>query len=132
MEKIKSFKFLNILNIIKSCLVAILITIVGIIILAFVLKFVDLNSIIISYANDAIKAIALFVMMLFIKKKDDNKLILKALLGGVVYALLCFVIFSIFNGNFILNMGFVYDLLFAIIVAVLASIIINILKRKSY
>jgi len=132
MEKVKSFKFSNLINIIKCCLLAILFTLIGIVILAVVLKFADLNSVAISYINDVIKAISIFVMMLCIKKSGEEKLLLKAILAGAIYAVLSFVIFSVLNGSFTFNLGFLYDLLFAIIVAVIVSIILNILKRKTF
>ena len=131
MEKVKSFKGSSFLNILKCCLVAILITLIGIVILAVVLKFVDLNSTTINYINDIVKGVAIFIMMLCIKRNNEEKLLLKAILAGAIYALLSFVIFSILNGSFMLNLGFVYDLLFSVIVAVIASIILNILKRKT-
>ena len=132
MEKVKSFKFSNLINIIKCCLLAILFTLIGIVILAVVLKFADLNSVAISYINDVIKAISIFIMMLCIKKSGEEKLLLKAILAGAIYAVLSFVIFSVLNGSFTFNLGFLYDLLFAIIVAVIVSIILNILKRKTF
>lgn len=131
MEKVKSFKFLNILNILKCCLLAILITLIGIVILAVVLKFANLNLTVISYINDIIKAISIFIMILCIKRAGEEKLLLKAILAGAIYSVFSFTIFSILNGGFVFNLGFVYDLLFAIIVAVITSIILNILKRKT-
>ena len=132
MEKVKSFKFSNFINILKCCLLAILIKLIGIVILAVVLTFADLNSVAISYINDVIKAVSLFIMMLCIKKNGEEKLLLKAIFAGSIYALLSFVIFSVLNGMFIFNLGFLYDLLFAVIVAVIVSIILNILKRKTF
>ena len=131
MEKIKSFKFSSFLNIIKCSLLAILITLIGIVVLAVILKFVDLNSTTIHYINDVIKAIAIFIMVLSVKRNSEDKLLIKSVVAGIIYAVLCFIIFSILNGSFMLNLGFIYDLLFSIIVAVIASIILNILKRKT-
>ena len=131
MGKVKSFNLNWVVNIIKCCLFAIVITLVGIVTLAFVLKFVDLSSITINYINDIIKGFAIFIMMLRVKKYSSYKLVLKAVLAGFVYAFLSFIIFSILNGSFVFNLAFVYDLLFAVIVAVLITIIMNILKHKT-
>lgn len=131
MEKIKSLKRFNIIGILKCCLLAILITLIGIIVLAVVLKFADLKSVVINYINDIIKGVAIFVMIVCLKKSGEEKLLLKSIISGALYAVLTFLIFSIFNGGVTFNLGFVYDLLFAVIVAVISSIIINILKRKS-
>jgi len=131
MGKVKSLKFSNLFSMFKSSLLAILITLIGIIILAVVLKFADLSSTAIGYINDVIKAFAIFVMMLSIKKKSEEKLVFKSIFAGIIYAFVCFFIFSILNGNVVFNLGFLYDLLFAVIVAIIASIILNILKRKT-
>ena len=131
MQKIKSLNFSGFFRILKSVLLALVVTLVGIVILAVVLKFADLSSMAISYINDAIKAIAIFVMILTIKKSNPDKLLLKAILSGVLYALLSYVVFSILNGGFTFNLSFIYDLLFSIIVSVIAAIIFNILSRKA-
>lgn len=131
MQKVKSFSLSGVVNILKCCLLGVVVTLVGIVILAFVLKFVDLSSTMINYINDIIKGLSIFVIMLCIKKHSSDKLILKAIGAGIIYALLTFIIFSILNGSFVFNLAFVYDLLFSVIVAVLITIIINILKRKT-
>ena len=131
MKKVKSFKFSNVLNMLKSCLLAILVTLVGVVILAVVLKFTDLNSAAICYINDVIKAIAIFIMILYVKKNGEEKLLIKSIFAGAMYALFSFVIFSILKGGFSFNLSIVYDLLFSVIIAVLVSIILNILKRKT-
>ena len=130
MQKVKSFNLSGVVNILKCCLLAIVITLLGIVILAFVLKFVDLSSVAINYINDIIKGLAIFIMMLCIKKRNSEKLLIKSIFAGAIYAVLCFVIFSILNGSFVLDMAFVYDLLFSVAAAVLVTIIINVLKRK--
>ena len=131
MNKVKSFNLSGVVNILKCCMLGVVVTLVGIVVLAFVLKFVDLSSTMINYINDIVKVLAIFVIMLCIKKHNPDKLILKSIGAGLVYALLTFIIFSILNGSFALNLAFVYDLLFSVIVAVIVTIIINILKRKT-
>lgn len=131
MQKIKSLNFSSLLSILKCCLLGIVTTLIGVVLFAVVLKFVDVPSMVVSYVNDIIKSVAIFVTMICIKKSHDGKLILKAVFAGVVYAVLSFIIFSIMNGGFTFNLSFLYDLLFAIIVAVIASIIVNLtFKRK--
>ncbi len=131
MQKVKSVNSGVKGNILKSCLLAIVITLIGIVVLAFVLKFADLSSKTINYINITIKGLAIFVMILCIKKRNPEKLLLKAIFSGMLYAVLSFVIFSILNGGFVLDMAFVYDILFSVSVAIIATIIINVLKRKA-
>lgn len=131
MQKIKSFNLGNVVNILKCCLLGIVVTLVGIVVLAFVLKFVDLSSVVISYINDIIKGLAIFTTLLCVKKHNSDKLLIKSVFVGIVYALLTFIIFSILNGSFNFSLSFVYDLIFSVIVSVLITIIMNILKRKT-
>ncbi len=131
MQKLKSIKLNGVFNIIKCCLIGIVTTLLGTVIFAFVLKFASLSSKFISYINDFIKTISIFVMIMCVKKSNGDKLLLKALFSGVVYALLAYVIFSILNGSFVFNLSFLYDLLFAVIVAMIVSVIINIVGHKS-
>lgn len=131
MQKLKSVNFDSFINILKSCLLGIVATLLGIVVLAFVLKFVDLSSSTINYINNIIKGLAIFVTMLSIKKHNSNKLMLKAVVAGILYSIISFVVFSILNGEFSLNLSFFYDLLFAIIVAVAITVILNLLKKKT-
>lgn len=131
MQKIKSLNISKTLSIIKSCLLAIVTTLVGVVLLAVTLKFVDLSTALITWINNAIKAVSIFVMIMSIKRNNGEKLLLKSIFAGVLYALLTYVIFSILNGEFSLNVGLIYDVIFAVIVSVIAAIILNLFSRKS-
>lgn len=130
MQKAK-LNFSGLLSIIKCVLIGIIATLIGIVIFSVVLKFADLSSTIISYVNDIIKAFSIFIMVMCIKRKGEGNLLIRALIAGAMYALLSFVVFSILNGGFAFNMSFVYDLLFAIIVSAIVSVIINILNHRN-
>lgn len=129
--KLKSVNFSGILTILKCVMVGIVSTLLGIVIFAIVLKFVDLSSNVVGYVNDAIKVLSLFIMAILLKRNNAEKLLLKAILGGAIYAVLSFVIFSILNGGMIFNMSAVYDLIFAIIASAIIAVIVNLLNRKS-
>ena len=131
MQKIKSFKLGGLLNIIKCSLIGIIATLIGTVIFAFVLKFANLSSTIINYINDVIKLFSIFIMIMCLKRKGGDKLFLKAIFAGLIYAIISFAIFSILNGGFVFDLSFVYDLLFAVIVSMIVSVIINILNRKN-
>ncbi|MBQ9796060.1 MAG: TIGR04086 family membrane protein [Clostridia bacterium] len=130
MQKTK-FNFSGFLSIIKCVLIGIIATLIGIVIFSVVLKFADISSTIISYVNDIIKAFSIFIMVTCVKRKNGDKLLLKALFAGAIYAVLSFVVFSILNGAFVFDLSFVYDLLFAVIVSAIVSVIINILNHKN-
>ena len=131
MQKIKSIKLSGILSLIKCALIGIVATLLGTVIFAFVLKVANLSSTFISYINDIIKVFSIFIMVTCLKRMNSDKLLIRAIFSGVVYAILSFVLFSILNGSFAFNMSFIYNLLFAIVVSAICSIIINILSRKN-
>lgn len=131
MQKIKSLNFSGVLSIIKSCLLGIITTLIGVVLLAVVLKFADLSTNLISWINNIIKVISIFVIMVTLKRSNGEKLLLKGIFAGVFYAIISFVVFSVLNKNFSFNLSFVYDLLFAVIVALIASIVLNLLGKKN-
>lgn len=131
MQKIKSLNWSGFLSIIKCCMIGILTTLIGLIIFAVILKFVDLSTNIIGYVNDAIKAVSIFVMLFCIKKTNGDKLILKSIFAGLLYAVLSLIVFAILNKGFSFNLTILYDILFAIIVSVIVAIIINLLHKKN-
>ena len=130
METINQSKFSKFLTIFKCCMLGIIITLVGIVLFAVVLKFADLSTRSIAYVNDVIKAIAIFAVVACLKKKT-NKLIINALFAGIIYTILAFLVFSILNGSFSFNLSFLYDLLFCVIVSLIVAMMLNLLSRKS-
>lgn len=131
MQKLKSINFSKFFSILKCCLVGIVFSLIGAVVFAVVLKFTDLSSVAINYINDIIKAISIFIMVHCIKKSNDGKLIIRAVVGGVIYAILTFIIFSILNGGVSFSMSFIYDLIFAVIVSIVASIVLNLFGKKN-
>lgn len=131
MQKIKSLNWSGFLSIMKCCMIGILTTLIGLIIFAVILKFVDLSTNIIGYVNDAIKAVSIFVMLFCIKKTNGDKLILKSIFAGLLYAVLSLIVFAILNKGFSFNLTILYDILFALIVSVIVAIIINLLHKKN-
>lgn len=131
MQKLKSINWSGFLNIIKCCMIGILITLIGLIVFAVILKFADLSSNSIGYINDVIKAVSIFVMILCIKKTNGDKLIVKSFFSGLLYAILSLIVFAILNKGFSFNLTILYDILFALIVSIIASIIINLLHKKN-
>ena len=131
MQKFKSINWSVLISLIKCCLVGIVSTLIGVVVFAVVLKFANVPSIAISYINDIIKVVSIFIMVICIKKRDNNNLLLKSIVSGVIYAFLTFIIFSILNGGFVLNLSFVYDLLFVVITSAIAAIMLNLISKKT-
>lgn len=131
MSKLKSLNFAGVLSIIKSALLGVIFTLIGVVIFSVILKFVDVSSALMSYINDAIKAVSIFLMVLNLKRKNGDKLLIKSIFSGLVYAIISFVVFSLLNGSFMLDISFVFDLLFSVAVSAIVSVIVNVLNRKA-
>ena len=131
MQKFKSLNPSGLLNLFKCALIGIVSTLVGTLTLAVVLKFTNLNSNIISHINNIIKIFSVFIMVICIKRNNEEKLMVKVLFSGAIYTFLSFIIFSILNGAFVWNMSFIYDLIFSIIASAISFVIISILKNKT-
>ena len=130
MQKIKSINLNGLFKIVKCSLIGIVSTLIGIVIFAVVLKFSNLPLTFIKWVNDLIKIFSIFIMVMCIKRANGDRLMFKALFAGLIYSLLTYVIFSILNGDFVLGLSFLYDILFALIVSAIVSVIINILNQK--
>ena len=131
MEKEKSGISREIVSIVKSCLLGLVVTLIGTVVLAVVLKFADIPSKVVSNINDIIKALSIFFVVLVLKKSTDEKLLVRAIIAGAVYGLLSFVIFSILNGGFHFSLSILFDLIFAVVVAIVASIIFKLTSKKT-
>lgn len=131
MNKNKIINLSVIVKIVKSCLIGVVSTILLTIVFAFVLKFVNISARLISYLNDLIKLISIFITIVIIKKKNNNKLLIQSIFSGVIYAFLVHLIFSILNGSVSFGLEFIYDLLFCVIVSGISSVIINVFGTKT-
>ncbi len=130
MQKTK-LKFQGLFSVIKCCLLGIVFTLVGTVVLAVVLKFVDISSGIIDYINNAIKGLSIFFMLLCMRKVNNERLFSRSILAGLLYAGLSFIIFSALNGGFIFDLSIVSDVVFALIVSIISAVIINLFQKKS-
>ncbi len=131
MENIKQNVLKKFLAILKCCLIGLIVTLLGVVVFALILKFADLPSKAIGYINDIIKALSIFVIVFLLNKKMDGKLIINSIFAGIIYAVLALAVFSILNGAFNINMSILYDLLFSIIVAMIVAVMINLMSRKN-
>lgn len=129
MQKIKLN--LNFMVILKYVLIGIITTLVGIVIFAILLKFVDVPSSAINYVNNIIKSVSIFIIVLLIRKNNGQNLLVKSIFSGCLYAVLSFIIFSILNGAFNFDLSVLYDIVFALIVSVIAAVMLNLTRKRS-
>lgn len=127
----KKNKLKNVFSIVKAALIGVVVNLLAVLAFAVVLKFANIPLNVISYINNGIKILSIFVMVLCLKKFSSANLFVSSLLSGVLYAILSFLLFSILNGGIVLDMSTVYDIAFAVMASIATSIIVNVLKHKN-
>lgn len=118
------------LAIIKGSLIALCISLVEILIFAFILKFASISDKAIRPINQIIKGVSVLVGVFVAMRKVDKMGLVGGLLIGLVYTILAFVVFSILDGNFEFNLTLLNDLLFGGIMGAICGIIAVNVKRR--
>lgn len=129
-EKLKSINLTTIANILKASLIGVVVSILLVLLFAFVLKFVDLGSGTISFIDQIIKILSIFVAIIMLNKVSNDSLLVKGILTGAIYSIITFVVFSILNGGINLSVAIFTDIIFSALVGGVSAILINMLKRK--
>ena len=119
------------LTVLKGALIALSISLIGILIFAFVLRFVAIPDNAISPINQVIKGISVLVATLIALKKSKEMGLVTGLLIGLVYTAVSFLTFSILDGHFSFSTTLLNDLLFGSVIGAICGIIAVNLKRKS-
>ena len=121
------------LSILKGSLIAISVSLVGILIFAFFIKYVAVPTEAIKPVNQVIKGISLLVGT-FVGLRKINKMgLINGLLIGLFYTVLAFLIFSILDGNFEFSKSLVNDILFGGIIGSICGIIsVNFRKKTQW
>lgn len=130
MQKVK-FNFSNLFVLIKCSLLGVVFTLLGTVIFAIVLKWVDLSAVTIDYINNAIIGISILLMIMCVNKMSQSKLLTRSILAGVIYALVSFLIFSILRGGIMWDMTIIFDLFYAVIVALISAMIVKLVRKKA-
>ena len=119
------------LNILNGSFVALSVSLVGILIFAFFIKYVAVPTEAIKPVNQVIKGISLLVGTFVALKKVNQMGLINGLLIGLCYTVIAFLVFSILDGNFEFNKTLVNDLLFGGIIGGICGVIAVNLKRKT-
>ena len=129
-DRLKKINLTAVTNILKASLIGVVVSILLVLLFAFVLKFVDLGSGTISLVDQIIKVISVVVAVIVLNKVDSESLLLKAVVVGVAYSVITFIVFSILNGGMNLGLGIFTDIAFSALVGGISAILLNIIKKK--
>lgn len=89
-----------ILDIIKTVVIAILISMVSVLVFALIVKATDIGEDAIAYVNQGIKALSVLIGTLIGFKRGGKGGWLKGLVSGLLYVVTSFLVFSLISGNF--------------------------------
>ena len=109
------------LQIFKGIVTAVLVTLVGVLLFALILSFVDLDDGVVKLVNQFIKLSAVFLGC-FLNVKDDGTII-KGGLIGFLSTVFCFLLFCLLSGGLLSWLSFLIDVIFGTIMGVLSSFI---------
>jgi putative membrane protein (TIGR04086 family) len=108
---------------IKGVLVSLITTLIGIFLFALVLRFVDLNTIIIKVVNQIIKILSVLFGVKVCLKGNKSRGLLKGAVVGVLYTVLSYLIFSLLVSSFSFGLNLIYDILFLGLAGVVCGVI---------
>ena len=128
MEKVKFSKY-DALDIVRSALFAIILSILLVMAFAVIAKFANVSENVIVPVNIAIKILSVAAGCL-IGVRHDSKGLIKGIVIGLLYAGLTYLVFAAVGGDFTQNPMTVYDILACIAAGVLSGILAVNVKRK--
>ncbi len=124
MSNLKDF----ILTILKGTIIALLLSLIFILIFAFVIYAFSLPIAVIKPVNMVLKAIAVFIGVFFSVKEDKG--LLKGLVSGIVIIFFTFLLFGLLGGNLYFTPSFIWELLLGGAVGGIAGILSVGLKKQ--
>ena len=115
--------------VLKGVLIALCISLVTILLFAFLLRFTNISENLISPVNQVIKGISIFLGVLFGMKKVKENGILNGLLIGFLFTVFAFLVFSLLDGQFVFDKTLLNDIIFGSIIGAICGIICVNLKK---
>jgi len=109
----------------KGVLCAVIATLLFVLVFAFIVQVAGLSNSVISPVMQVVKVLAIFVAVLIALKPAKSKGWLYGGLVGIFYMVFTFLIFSLLDGQFIVNLGALSDLLFETLVGVISAVLIR-------
>ncbi len=120
----------TIIVVLKGALISLAVSLVGILIFAFFIKYVAVPTNAIKPVNQVIKGVSLLIGTFIALKKTNKMGLITGLLIGFVYTVLAFLVFSILDGHFEFSKTLMNDFLFGGIIGAICGVIAVNIRRK--
>ena len=121
-NEIKAKKHSAVFEVMKAVIIAIIISLVGVLLAALVIKLFNLSTTAIPIINQVIKSISVLVSCLIALKTPHNCWI-KGIISGLIYTALAYVIFSLLAGKFTFDIGLLNDAVVGVVSGFLSGVI---------
>lgn len=119
-------------SILTGTLTALCLSLILVLVFAFLLKFTNIPESAIKPINQVIKGASVFIGVFIGLKKLKELGLVCGLLIGFIYTILAFLIFSILSGSFALDITLLTDIIFGSIIGSICGIIcVNIKKSNN-
>ena len=120
----------NSISVAKGVMVAVCISLVLVLLFAFLLKFTNIPESTIKPVNQVIKVLSI-LMGVFVGLKRKKELgLVSGLLIGLIYTIAAFLVFSCLGGVFAFDLTLLTDLLFGAVMGAICGIICVNLKKS--
>jgi len=130
-QTLKQTKSKYIFQILKGALLAVIISLIGILFFAFIIKITGLSDGWIMPINQVIKAVSILIGVVLALKKMPERGLIKGLFIGLVYTIIAFFVFSLLNGKFEFDKTILNDVLFGSIMGAICGIICVSIRKRS-
>lgn len=118
-------------SIAKGSIVALCVSLILVLVFAFLLKFTNIPDGAIYPVNQVIKGVSVFLGVFIGMKKTKELGLVCGLLIGLIYTILAFFTFSLLSGVFSFDLTFLMDILFGAIIGAICGIICVNLKKST-
>jgi len=117
-------------EVLKGIITTVTITLVAVLIFAWIVKTASLGVSVIKAVNQFIKVISIFLGCFF--SLSSGKGLIKGAIVGGISAIITYLIFALIGGELVLGVSFIIDLIFCIIVGGICGIIsVNVKKQQA-
>lgn len=130
-SSIKMPKNAFVFSVAKGALVAVCVSLVLVLLFAFLLKFTNIPESTIKPVNQVIKGLSILIGVFVGLRKSKELGLVSGLLIGFIYTIVAFVIFSILGGVFAFDLTFLTDILFGAVMGAICGIICVNLKKTT-
>lgn len=130
-SSIKMLKNAFVFSVAKGALVAVCVSLVLVLMFAFLLKFTNIPESTIKPVNQVIKGLSILIGVFVGLRKSKELGLVSGLLIGFIYTIVAFVVFSILGGVFAFDLTFLSDILFGAVMGAICGIICVNLKKST-